>query len=309
MTAAERFREALTAVDGGRLLLTCELESPRNASAANVARQAAAYLPHVDAVTCTDMSAALVRMSPVAATAIAGREGATVLMQLACRHRNRLALQADLLGGAAAGAAGVVCLSGDPPAAGNDPDAMLVADLTPTDLMRAAAGLCAGRLLSGDRVTPAPDLVVGGVENPGAGARSLERLAAKAEAGAAFVQTQMVFDVAAFAAWMARVRATGLHRRVRVIAGVAPVRRLAVARFLDERVAGVRVPAALLTRLEEAAGRSDAEVEAVGVRAAAATLLALRDVPGVAGVHLMTFGWADGVRRVLEEAGLAGGRR
>lgn len=295
-TSVARLREALAF---GRFLITCELECPRNGSAANVERQARGYAPYVDAVNCTDNSAAVVRMSPVAAAAVAARTGVAPFVQLTCRDRNRIALQSDALGAAAVGAAGIVCMTGDPPATGNHPDARAVYDLTSVQLIETVRGLTAGHFLSGDPVRPVPDLLIGAVENPADGERSVERLVAKADAGAAFVQTQITFDVEAFGRWMALVRAAGLHGRVHILAGVTPVRRPAVARFLHEQVPGVWLPPATLARLESA---SDPEAE--GVRVAAEVVSAVRSIPGVAGVHIMTFGWVEGVGRVLERAGI-----
>jgi 5,10-methylenetetrahydrofolate reductase len=284
-----------TRLASGQFVLTCELECPRNGSAANVERQARGYAPYVDAVNCTDNSAAVVRMSPVAAAAIVARTGLTPLVQLTCRDRNRIVLQSDALGAAAVGAAGIVCMTGDPPGAGNHPDARAVFDITSLDLMRAVRGLTTGRFLSGDPVRPAPDLIVGGVENPADGERSIGRLAAKIEAGVEFVQTQITFDIDAFTAWMDLVRAAGLHERVKILAGITPVRRVSIARFLHEHVPGVSVPAPVMARLEAAP-----DPEAEGVCVAVELLEAVRGIPGVAGAHLMTFGWVEGVGRVLE---------
>jgi methylenetetrahydrofolate reductase (NADPH) len=293
-SATARLRAALAS---GRFLVTCELECPRNASAANVLRQARGYAPYVDAVNCTDNSAAVVRMSPVAAAAIVAGTGPAPLVQLTCRDRNRIALQSDILGAAAVGAAGIVCMTGDPPGVGNHPDAAAVFDLSSLELMRAVRGLCAGHFLSGDPVRPPPDLLVGGVENPADGERSVGRLAAKIDAGVEFVQTQIIFDADAFAAWMNLVRAAGLHERVRILAGIAPVRRPSIARYLDAHVPGISVPPAVLARLEGAADPAEE-----GVRVAAEVLRAVRAIPGVAGVHVMSFGWVEGVARVLTAA-------
>jgi methylenetetrahydrofolate reductase (NADPH) len=299
-SAPERLRAAL---QSSRFLVTAELECPRNASAANVERQARACAGLADAVDCTDNSAALVRMSPVAAAAIATRAGVTALIQLTCRDRNRIALQSEILGAAAAGAAGVVCITGDPPVVGNHPDAAAVYDLDSTGLLRVLRGMAEGSFASGEPLQPPVDLVRGCVENPADGAESVARLAAKAEAGAEFVQTQIGFGIDEFASWLHLLHAEGLDRRLRVLAGVAPIRRLSVARFLATRVAGVRVPDWVLARLERAV-----DVEAEGVRIAAELVRELRRLDGVAGVHLLTFGWSAGVARVLRaEAGLLQG--
>ena len=294
-TAAARLRQVFAS---GRFVFTAELECPHDADAGRVERQARGYAPYVDAVNCIDNSAASVRMSPVAAAALVARTGLAPLVQLTCRDRNRIALQSDALGAAAVGAAGIVCMTGDPPGTGNHPDAKAVFDINTLQLMAAVRGLREGRFLSGDplRAGP-PDLLVGGVENPADGERSISRLAAKITAGVEFVQTQITFDAAAFAAWMDLIRAAGLHERVRILAGVTPVRRPAIARYLHDHVPGVTVPEPVLRRLEIAA-----DPEAEGVAVAVEVLRAVRAIPGVAGAHLMTFGWVDGVRRVLEQA-------
>jgi methylenetetrahydrofolate reductase (NADPH) len=293
MTAATRFRKQLRS---GRFLITAELESPRNSSAENGRRQSLALTGPVDAIDCTDNSGAVARMNPVAAAAIAIQSGATTLVQLTCRDRNRIALQSELLGAAAVGAAGVVCITGDPPSAGNHPNAAAVYDLDSASLIATIRVMADGRFLSGDPLEPPIDLVAGCVENPADGDASIERLIRKADLGAEFVQTQITFDVEQFAAWMLGVREAGLHERLRILAGVAPLRRLSIARRLTLQAPGVVVPGEVLQRLEHAA---DAEAE--GVAAAVETIRRLRDIEGVAGVHLLTFGWADGVRRVVEQ--------
>src|SRR5262249_10314104 len=147
ITAAARLRQTFSS---GRFVHTAELECPSNASAAHVERQARGYAPHVDAVNCIDNSAARVRMSPVAAASIVARTGLTPLVRLTCRDRNRIALQSDALGAAAVGAAGIVCMTGDPPGTGNHPEAKDVFDLSSTEWMATVRGLTQGRFLSGD---------------------------------------------------------------------------------------------------------------------------------------------------------------
>jgi methylenetetrahydrofolate reductase (NADPH) len=293
-TAAQRFRETLIS---GRFILTAELESPRSASATNVRRQARAFAGCVDALDCTDNSGAVARMNPVAAAAIAAGSGVTTLIQLTCRDRNRIALQSELLGAVAVGAAGVVCITGDPPSAGNHPNAKAVYDLDSTGLIGVVRGMRIGQFMSGDPLDPPADLVAGCVENPADAAESVARLAAKVDAGAEFVQTQITFDLEQLSAWMQAVRSAGLHSRLRILAGIAPLRRLSIAKRLATQAPGVVVPKWVLQRMEAAV---DAEAE--GVAIAAETLRAVRQIEGIAGAHLLTFGWADGVRRVFEAA-------
>ena len=289
---AERMRQVFAS---GRFVLTAELECPSHASPAAVERQARGYAPYVDAVNCVDNAAAAVRMCPVAAASIVARNGLSPLVQLTCRDRNRIALQSDALGAAAVGAAGIVCMTGDPPGTGNHPEAKAVFDISSVEWMAAVRGLREGHFMSGDEVSRPPDLLVGGVENPGEGEKSIPRFTAKVDAGMEFVQTQIVFDAEAFAAWMELVHTAGLHERVRILAGIAPVRRPRTARYLHEHVPGITVPDAVLNRLESA---PDPEEE--GVQVAAELLRQVREIPGVAGAHLMSFGWVDGVRRLVE---------
>lgn len=300
MTAAGTFREVLAS---GRFVLTAELECPRGASAAAVARQARAYAGYVDAVNCTDNSAAVVRMSPVAAAAITARNGLTPLVQLTCRDRNRIALQSDILGAAAVGAAGVVCMYGDPPETGNQPDAKPVYDLTTLELLRAVCRLNEGTILSGDRLSSAPSLLAGAVATPEDSEAAVENLRAKIDAGASLIQTQIGYELDTIGAWLARVRAAGLHERAAILLGVAPIRRLSIARYLNDQVPGVSVPERIFRRLEGAA-----DVEAEGVAIAAELLQTVAELDGVRGAHIMTFGWRDGVPRVVGRAGLRRGR-
>jgi methylenetetrahydrofolate reductase (NADH) len=292
VTPAERLTEVMRS---GRFVLTAELESPRNASTASVERQSRALGAYVDAVNCTDNAAAIVRMSPVAVAAIVARTGLAPLVQLTCRDRNRITLQSEALGAAAVGAAGIVCMTGDPPGTGNHPDAKAVFDITSIELMSAVRGLTQGHFMSGDPIDRPPALLVGCVENPGDGERSIGRFAAKIEGGAEFAQTQIVFDAEAFARWMELVRAAGLHERARILAGIAPIRRPRTAHYLNDHVPGVDVPDTVLARLDNA---EDQEEE--GVQVAAETLRAVRDIPGVAGAHLFSFGWVDGIRRLVD---------
>jgi methylenetetrahydrofolate reductase (NADPH) len=240
----------------------------------------------------------------VAAAAIVARTGVPPLVQLTCRDRNRIALQSDILGAAAVGAAGVVCMWGDPPETGNHPDAKGVYDLTTLDLIRAVAGLNSGRFISGDRASSPPNLLVGAVITPEDSDASVQNLFAKVEAGATFVQTQIGYDLEIFDAWMRRIHSADLHTRVRILAGVAPIRRLSIARFLANEVPGVTVPRTTMDRLERAE-----DVEAEGVAIAAERLRAVSRIEGVAGAHIMTFGWIEGIERVLASAGMSEGQR
>jgi 5,10-methylenetetrahydrofolate reductase len=236
-------------------------------------------------------------MSPLAAAVLAAAEGLEPILQLTCRDRNRLALTADLLGAYALGIRAVLCLSGDPVEIGGS-GAKPVFDLDAVTLARLASELARGRGPGGEAIAPAAELLVGVAEAPGADPSGGARLAAKVAAGARFVQTQPVYDVAQFAAWLQRLAAAGLPERVAILAGVLPP---ASAGQLERfaRLPGWSVPEAAVRRLR---GARDQRAE--GVALAAEMVQAVRELPGVRGAHLMGLGPDSGVPEVVEAAGL-----
>ncbi|TMK31449.1 MAG: methylenetetrahydrofolate reductase [Actinobacteria bacterium] len=284
----------------GRFCVTAEVVPPRSADPAAVVAQAKELVGYADAVNVTDNPASAAHMAPLAGVAVVADAGIEPILQLTCRDRNRLALTADLLGGWALGARAVLCLSGDPAARGDHPDAKEVYDLTVLDLVGLAAGLRdEGRLLSGATIEGPPRYLIGVADLPLAAGYDPTRLEAKISAGADFVQTQIVYDVEAFTAWADGARSRGVFDRVAVIAGVAPLRNARQARLVAS-LPGVSVPADVLRALEEAG--ADAETE--GTRLAILIVNGLREIPGLAGVHLMGLGQESAVRRVVEGAGL-----
>ncbi len=239
-------------------------------------------------------------MSAVAGSALVAAEGVEPVVQLACRDRNRIAITADLLGAWALGARNVLCLTGDPVTTGDQPEAREVHDLTVLDLVRFAVALRTGGVeLRGHAVDPAPRYFVGVADVPLAAPYDPARLEQKADAGADFVQTQIVYDLDALEEWAEAIRARGLFERMFVLVGVAPPRSAASARFMREHLPGVVVPDAVVSRLEDA---QDPVEE--GVQLTVDIVKRLRSIEGISGVHVMGLGREDSVRRVIEEAGL-----
>jgi methylenetetrahydrofolate reductase (NADPH) len=285
----------------GRFCVTAEVVPPRSADGSLVTEQARALVGIADAVNVTDNPRAAAHMSPVAGAALVAAAGLEPTIQLACRHRNRLALTADLLGAWALGARNVLCLTGDRVAAGDHPDAAEVDDLTVEELVALATGMReTGTLPNGAEVIAPPRYFVGVADSPLADPYDPARLESKLDAGARFVQTQIVYDLEALQGWADAIAERGIPERASVIVGVAPLRGAKQARFLDERVPGVRVPPAIVEALEEAGD----EAPAVGVERCVELILALRALDGVAGVHVMGMGHEEGVRLVVEGAGL-----
>lgn len=288
-------------VRSGTFCVTAEVVPPRSADGDVVRAQARELVGCADAVNVTDNPRAAAHMSPVAGAALVAAAGLEPTMQITCRDRNRLGLTADLLGGWALGARNLFCLTGDPVRVGDEPDAATVNDLTVEALVRLAAGLRdEGRLPSGVRVDDPPRYFIGVADVPLAEAYDPARLEAKLDAGAAFVMTQIVYDVGALAAWVEIARSRGIVDRAALIAGVAPLASARQARFMNEKVPGVTVPPDLIDALEDAGP----DAAAVGVAQCVEVVGRLRSLDGISGVHVMGLGREAGVRAVVEDAGL-----
>jgi methylenetetrahydrofolate reductase (NADH) len=292
-------------LDAGGFAVTAEVGPPRGADPAALLRKVAPLRGWVDAVNITDNAGAQARMASWAGSLLAAQAGIEPVMQLTCRDRNRLALQSDLLAAAAVGIPNVLLMTGDHPKFGDHPDAKPVFDLDSVQLLQAARTMRdEGRLLSGRALTGRPGWLIGAVENPfapPAGFRAA-RLAKKAAAGAEFVQTQFVFDVAAFARWMAGVRDLGLDGRCRILAGVGPVRSLRALDHMRTGVPGLYIPDEVDRRLRAV---PEDQVAEEGVRLCAEIIEQLRQIPGVSGVHVMAPGFEQQIPAILDRAGLA----
>jgi methylenetetrahydrofolate reductase (NADPH) len=280
----------------GTFAVTAEVVPPRSADAAPVLEQAAALIGYADAVNVTDNPTGAVHMSSQAGVAFVARTGLEPVMQLTCRDRNRLGIISDLLGGWALGARSVLCLTGDPTTLGDHPEAKPVFDLDVMALVALVAGMREGR----DAPQPQPRYFVGVADSPLEAGYDVTRLERKADAGADFVQTQIVYDVDAFGEWAESARARGLLERLFVLAGVAPPRKARSVLFMREHLPGVVVPDPIVAELE-AAGPDAA---AVGVRLTVDIVDRLRGIDGVAGVHVMGLGREASVRAVIEASGL-----
>jgi methylenetetrahydrofolate reductase (NADPH) len=292
------------ALESGRFVVTAELGPPRGPDADAVRLKAAALRGRVDAVNVTDNQSAFVRLSSWAGSLLALEEGVEPVMQLTTRDRNRLALQSDLMSAAALGIPNVLLLTGDHPRFGDHPDAKPVFDLDSVQLIWTARSMRdQRRLLSGRNLEPAPRLFIGAVENPFAPPLRFRarRLAKKVAAGAQFVQTQFVFDVDGFERWMAEVRDLGVHERCGILAGVGPIRSPRMLERMRAELPGLYVPPEVADRLLSVPTDRFAEE---GLRLCAETIQRVREVPGVAGVHVMAFGRERDVPDILQRAGV-----
>jgi methylenetetrahydrofolate reductase (NADPH) len=307
--ASDTYRSATSHLQAvlqrGRFAVTAEIGPPRGANISPIRRKARLLRDWVDAANVTDSQSAVVRMPSWAGCLVAMQEGVEPVMQLQCRDRNRIALQSDLLGAAALGIPNVLLLTGDHPRFGDHPEAKPVFDLDSIQLIWTARMMREQhKLLSGRELKPAPDWFIGAVENPFAPPLNwrAERLGKKVAAGAQFVQTQFIYDVGIFARWMEQVRNLGLDRKCFVLAGVGPVKSLRALEHMQREVPGMYVPDDVVRRLR---GVPADRVAAEGLALCSEIITQVRTIPGVAGVHVMAFGWEDAIPEILERAGLA----
>jgi methylenetetrahydrofolate reductase (NADPH) len=294
-----------SALAAGEFAVTAEIAPPRGASTEPIARKAALLRDWVHAVNVTDNASANARLSSWAGSLAALDAGVEPIMQVTCRDRNRIALQSDLLGAAALGIPNVLIMTGDHPRHGDHVDAAAVFDLDGTRLLAVARAMREeGRLMSGRELRPPPQWLLGAVTDPsGPPEDAAARLAAKVDAGAQFVQTQYVFDVPAFAAWLDRVGELGLLDRCHVLASVGPVLSARALAHLA-KVPGVRIPAAVADRLQAAGALGPEKFRATGEQLCAETIAALAATPGVSGVHVLAPGSEGSIPGLLHAAGL-----
>jgi 5,10-methylenetetrahydrofolate reductase len=283
----------------GDFVVTAELNPPKSAAASVVRRRASVLKGFVDAVNVTDSNRAIAAMAAIPAAVLVRDEGVEAIVQMTGRDRNRIALQADLLGAAALGLEYFVFMSGDDPKQGNHPDAVNVKDLDGIGLVKMAVALRDGRFLSGDEIKQPPRYLVGATASPFTKPMEadLAKTVEKVAAGADFLQTQPVFDLATFSRWLAEVRRLA-GREVAIIAGVMVLRSAEQAERLG-RIPGLALGTEIVARL-----RGAADQEAEGVALAIETATSLKALPGVSGVHLYAIEWPEGVTRVVDGAGL-----
>jgi methylenetetrahydrofolate reductase (NADH) len=292
---------------GGGFAVTAELETTDSADPASVHRLADELRGHVDAVNCTDNSAAHPHISALAAARLLIDRGVEPILQLACRDRNRLALQADILGAAALGVRNIVCMTGDDVTAGDHPEAKPIFDLDALHLLRIARIMRdRGTYVSGRALEDAPNVLVGAVENPFAPPHDYRpmRLGKKLEAGAEFVQTQICFNVERMRLFMARSAELGLLDRLWVLGGVFVPRSARAVRYLRDQVPGIDVPEEVLRRMQ---GVPEERQREEGTRMALEIVGQLRTMPGLAGIHLMSIRNHEAILQVIDEAGLRRG--
>jgi methylenetetrahydrofolate reductase (NADPH) len=266
-------------------VITAEIVPPLSGSPAALLREASLLRDSVDAINVTDAAAGRTTMASFASSAILAREGFEPILQVTCRDRNRIALAGDLLGAAAQGVHNLLLLRGDDPRGGDQPEAKAVYDLESADLMKMAREMRdLGQLPSGRKIDDPPHFFIGGADIPRVpdekwDSKSVLR---KIEAGAGFMQTQFCFDLEVARQYAGRLVEDGVTERVGLILGVGPIRSARSAVWMNENLFGVHVPDAIIARL---GGATDAAAK--GRRICAELITGFREIPGVAGAHVM----------------------
>jgi len=288
----------------GHLAVTSECGPPRGCKPDEVVEKSKYLEGIVDAVNVTDNQTAMVRMSSLAASIIVKQQGLNPLFQVTCRDRNRLAMQADIIGAYSFGIDNMLCLSGDHTKFGDHPGAMNVHDIDSIQMIQMVKDMRDKEIFQGGaELKGAPKMFIGAAANPFADPFELRvmRLAKKIEAGADFIQTQCIFNVEKFEKWMEGVRKMGLHKKCYILAGVTPCKSLGAAKYMAKRVPGMDVPQEIVDRMASVPKEKQAEE---GVTICVETIERLKKIEGVAGFHIMAIEWEEKVEEICERAGL-----
>jgi len=288
----------------GHFAFTGELGPPRGANAEAVRKKAAHLKGKVDSVNITDNQTAVVRMASWAACILLLQEGLEPNYQMVCRDRNRLAMQSDILGAYAHGIRNILCLSGDHPKFGDQPNAKGVFDIDSMQLIGMVKFMRDDKkFLSGTDLDEPPRMFIGAASNPFAEPYEwrVHRLAKKIKAGADFIQTQCIYNMDRFREFMKKAVEMGLHEKCYILAGVTPMKSVGMAQYMAKSVPGMDVPEALIKRLRDA-GKGKAAEE--GIRIAVEQIQEFKEMKGVAGVHLMAIEWEHMVPEIAERAGV-----
>jgi len=288
----------------GHIAVTGECGPPRGAMPEKVKEKAELLRGYVDAVNITDNQTAMVRMSSFAASMILKQIDMNPVLQMVCRDRNRLAMQADIIGAYSHGINTMLCLSGDHMKFGDHPMASGVFDLDSIQMIQMVRKMRdEGKFFGGAEIKGAPKMFIGAAANPFADPFELRvaRLAKKVRAGADFIQTQCIFNVDKFEQWMKGVRERGLHKETFIMAGITPMKSVGAARYMRNKVPGMDVPSELVDRMAKTPKEKQAQE---GIDICVETIKRVLDIEGVAGVHIMAIEWESAVPEIVERSGL-----
>ena len=277
----------------GKFLITTDVIPPKGINISKMLSRIDSLVGKVDAVNVVDLPSSVMRVSPLPIALLLKERRLEPILQMTCRDRNRLALQADLLGAYIMGITNILALTGDEIHLSDDPEAKPVFDLDSIELLKAARKLEKGYDLAGNPLRGLPKFCVGAVVDPGANPIELEieKMQRKVEAGAEFFQTQPIFDVTVLVEFLEKAGEV----ETPILGGVLLLKSAKMARFMNEKVPGVRIPKDFIHRMEKT---QDPVQTAIKI-----TSSIINQIKGVCrGVHIMTLNWEDKVPAVLKAA-------
>ncbi len=279
-------------IRSGTFVVTTELTPPKGVDLSDLFAKADALKGYADAVNITESPRARMAVEPKSVAHLLKDRGIEPIVQITARDRNRIAIQADLLGATLLGIGNFLFMTGDNPKNGDHPDAKGVFDVTTLEMLSAARCLRAGRDMSGAELKGVPHMFLGATANPCAAdlAYEVEGTRRKIEAGAQFLQTQPIYDTSLLVRYLEAAKLGD----VALLAGVIPLKSAKMGVWLNENVPGVRVPQALLEEMERAGPEGEASA---GIEIAARIVREVRKL--CAGVHIMAIGWEHRIPDIL----------
>jgi len=284
------------ALSQSEFVVTSELIPPKGIDLEPLFMKADALHQVVTAFNLTESHTAKMSMDPVAVGHLLLDRGIEPIVQMTSRDKNRIAIQASMLGAAALGISNIVIMGGDPPQNGDHPEAKGVFDLYSSQVLDAASALNAGADYMGNLLKGKPAMNIGAVVNPGASdlGAEIENLHRKIAAGAGFFQSQAIYDVDALATFLDRA-----NTDAPILAGIIPIKSVRMARFMNEKVPGIEIPEHLISEIE-AAGDDSERLAETSIDIAARIVREVRSL--VKGVHIMAIGWEDKIPDIVQRA-------
>lgn len=290
------FRDIL---ESGKFAVTAEIGPPKGTDIKEVLHHIEILKGKIDVANVTDNQAAVMRISSLAGCQLCLQNGIEPVLQMTCRDRNRIGLQADLLGASVLGIKTVLCLTGDHVSAGDHKQAKSVFDVESVQLLKIVNGLNNGVDMSGNELKGATDLYPGAVVTPEANPLEpqLVKFEKKVEAGAKFFQTQAIYNMDKFKDFMKYAR----QFPVKILAGIVVLKSAGMANFMNKNVPGIMVPQELIDEIKSAGKEKALDT---GLNIAARHIKQLKEEKICDGVHIMAIGMEDKVPEIMERAGL-----
>jgi len=283
------------AIRSNKFIVTSEVGPPKGTDITKMIEEAKPLIGKVDAINVTDLQSAVMRLGSLAGSYLLKQIGIDPIFQITCRDRNRLALQSDILSAACLGIENILALTGDHTLSGDHPQAKPVFDLDSVQLLEIIKTLQKGKDSSGNKLKGIPEFCVGAVVNPCADPLEPEliKMEKKIASGAQFFQTQGIFDIIRFKEFIAKAA----RYNIPIIAGIILLKSGKMARYMNENVAGIYVPANLIREIESASDKQKRSVE-IAVRM-------INELKGLCrGVHIMPIGWETLVPEIIDASGI-----